>query len=851
MDPALQGASTWEPDFGEIFDFSLDLLCIAGFDGYFKRVNPAFEEAFGYTSEELLSRPFLDFVHREDRARASGAFEELLSGREVLRFENRNICADGSTLWLEWSSRPVPGERIFYGAARDITDRKHAEQRLREVREDAQNSRDELRQHAEELEALRRLATLVAGGASSDAMFDAVAQEVVQVLYLSNAAVCRYDDGGATMTVLAVSGVRPDPFAPGSRWPLDGPSMSAEVLRTGRPVRIEDYTDLSGSLGAAARESGFDQVAGAPIIVDGRVWGLISTSSPDAQLPDDLEDRLGEFTKLVATAIANSDAREELARLAEEQAALRRVATLVARGIAPADLFEAVSAEVAQLIPADGAALTRFEPDGTVTALGGWTTAGGYVYSGRRFDLDGTVSGRVLDAGGPARIDDYTVEAGTAAVAAREMGWRTSVGAPVILSGRLWGVLAVVSKDEPLPPDTERRLVGFTELLATAVANTESGEERARLTAEHAALRRIATLVADGAPPDDVFTAIGDEVSRTLGVPIAVMFRYEADGGATVLASSGADWVSVGSFWPNLPGGVPAAVLETGRAARVDDWTEVTGPAGDLAREHGLRWGVGVPIVVDGSLWGAIIALSRDPEPLAKETEPRLTAFTELLATAISNSESRAELEASRARIVATADATRRRIERDLHDGAQQQLVALALEARAAQAAVPAELGELRSELSGLVEGLTGALDGLREIALGIHPAILVEGGLAPALKTLARRSPVPVKLEVSTGLRLPEPVEVAAYYVVSEALTNTAKHANASVVHVGVEADDGILRVSVSDDGVGGADAAHGSGLVGLKDRAEAIGGRILLDSAPGGGTSVEVELPLAVHRH
>jgi signal transduction histidine kinase len=233
------------------------------------------------------------------------------------------------------------------------------------------------------------------------------------------------------------------------------------------------------------------------------------------------------------------------------------------------------------------------------------------------------------------------------------------------------------------------------------------------------------------------------------------------------------------------------------------------------------------------------------PVPV-KDAEGLLVGFTELLASAIANSESRAELDASRARIVATADATRRRIERDLHDGAQQQLVSLALDVRATQTAMPAELGALRSELSDVAKGLTSVMDGLREIALGIHPAILAEGGLGPALKGLARHSPVPVELEVGFMARLPEPVEVAAYYVVSEALTNVAKYACASVAQVDVEAQDGVLRVAVRDDGLGGADPSLGSGLLGLNDRAEAIGGTVSLESPPGAGTSLLVELPL-----
>jgi signal transduction histidine kinase len=241
-----------------------------------------------------------------------------------------------------------------------------------------------------------------------------------------------------------------------------------------------------------------------------------------------------------------------------------------------------------------------------------------------------------------------------------------------------------------------------------------------------------------------------------------------------------------------------------------------------------------------------LAVVSTTDTPLPADTEGRLAEFTELVATAIANTANRAELDASRARIVATADATRRQIERDLHDGAQQQLVSLALELRAAEETIPDGLGELRAEVSGVVDGLTSVLDDLREIAQGIHPAILAEGGLGPALKTLARRSAVPVKLDVMAGDRLPEPVEVAAYYVVSEALTNAAKYARASVVHVEVETGDGILRVAVRDDGLGGADPASGSGLLGLKDRAEAVGGKITLESPRGVGTSLHVELPL-----
>jgi signal transduction histidine kinase len=253
-----------------------------------------------------------------------------------------------------------------------------------------------------------------------------------------------------------------------------------------------------------------------------------------------------------------------------------------------------------------------------------------------------------------------------------------------------------------------------------------------------------------------------------------------------------------------------------------------------------------VPISVEGRLWGVMIVSSTLDQLLPAGIEARLAGFTELAATAIANAESQAALTTSRARIVATADATRRRIERDLHDGAQQHLVSLALQLQDAKAAAPPGAGELMQQLDGLAGGLDDVLDELREIARGIHPAILAEGGLRPALKTLTRRSAIPVHLDIRVDERLPEQIEIAAYYVVAEALTNIAKHAHATVVDVHAATSDGVLQVSVRDDGRGGAGFGHGSGLVGLRDRAETLGGQLLLHSSPGAGTSVRVSLPL-----
>jgi signal transduction histidine kinase len=420
----------------------------------------------------------------------------------------------------------------------------------------------------------------------------------------------------------------------------------------------------------------------------------------------------------------------------------------------------------------------------------------------------------------------------------------------VIVDASLWGLVAVASTtDRLLPPGTEERLADFTELLANAIANAQSREQLEWLAEEQSALRRVATRVAQGAPPADLFAAVAEEVARVVRVPLVSIVRYESDRTATEFASFSkrGDPFTVGTRW-SLDGiNVVAQVHESGLPARINDYAGLEGEIAENVRSAGIRSTVAIPIVVAGRPWGAMVVSSAELEPLPGGTEARLADFTELVATAIANAESSAELEASRARIVATADAMRRRIERDLHDGTQQQLVSLALDLRAAAATVPPELHEHRAELSRVVEGLANVLEQLREIARGIHPAILAEGGLGPALKTLARRSPVTVEVELPAEPRLPEHIEVAAYYVVSEALTNAAKYAGASVVHVAVETRDGMLSVSVRDDGQGGADPAHGSGLVGLKDRAEAVGGTMSLQSSPGAGTALRVELPLA----
>jgi signal transduction histidine kinase len=537
-----------------------------------------------------------------------------------------------------------------------------------------------------------------------------------------------------------------------------------------------------------------------------------------------------------------------LRQLSEEQAALRRVATLVARGEPPEAVFTAVLGAVGRLLPVDLANMCHYEPDRTETFVATWGTAGERFPVGSRWPLEGySLVALVFETGRPARLDRYDdSSSGLLGAAALEAGIRSAVGAPIIVEGNLWGaILAGSTLEQPLPPDTEARLASFTELVATAIANADSRAALARLAEEQAALRRVATLVARGVPQEEVFAAVTDEVGRLFPVDSAGMYRYEPDGTLTFVASLGVmgERLPVGSRWRIGGHNLGPLVFETGRPARIDSYADATGPLGTAVHETGIRSSVGVPITVEGRLWGLMGIASTQDQPLPLNAEARLASFTELVATAIANAQSRAELLASRARIIAAADETRRRIQRDLHDGIRQQLISLILDLRQLQAALPPEQ---QGSLSRIAKRASDAFDQVEEISQGIHPAILSEQGLTPALKALGRRSAVPVELELHTRRRLPDQVEVAAYYAVSEALANAAKHARASVVHIELDAPESAVRLAIRDDGIGGADPAQGSGLTGLRDRIEAVGGTLGVTSRAGDGTTLLIEIPV-----
>jgi PAS domain S-box-containing protein len=532
--------------------------------------------------------------------------------------------------------------------------------------------------------------------------------------------------------------------------------------------------------------------------------------------------------------------------------ALHRVATLVAEGVQPQDLFAIVAEEVSRVVDVSAVSVVRYELDGTATECANFDRGEKLFPAGVRWSIEGTNILRLIrDSGAAARIDDYAGLKGEMAAIIRSTGIRSTVGVPIVVAGRLWGtIVGSTTEPDPLPEDTASRLADFTELLATAIENAEPREALERLVDEQAALRRVATLVAHGVRPDEIFAAVSDEVGRLVGTDSAAVVRFDDDAPGIVfvgVASNMSDAFPLGARWVFEDGMASAEVYRTGRSARggARDWSTVEGPVGETHHRLGIVSTVASPIVVEGRRWGAMTVQSQQPLPL--DTEERLEKFTELVATAIANADSKSELAASRRRIVAASDEARRRIERDLHDGTQQRLVTLMLQLAAVREAAPT--GEvLIAELSRVECELASALDELREMSRGIHPSILSEGGLGPALRALARRSTIPVALDVTTKRRLAEPIEAAAYFVASEALANATKHAQASRIDVSLARRDGVLLLSIRDDGVGGADSRHGSGLVGLHDRVEALGGTIRIESPPGAGTLLVVALPLEV---
>ena len=803
-----------QDELDRIFTLSPDVIAVADFHGRFTRVNPAAERILGYTQQELVTRPYSDFVHPEDRERTEAQAAAISRGKATLSFENRYVRRDGSLRILEWTSTPVVEDGLMYGVARDVTERREDELELARL--------------AAEQAALRRVATLVAREASQEEVFRAIAEESGQLLGTDEIRMVRYEEDH--LVVVGSAGEATDVFPLGTRHALADDSVAAQVSRTGRPARRDRYATAGGSIPESVRSIGIHSAVAAPIRVEGRLWGAITAATRrEAPLPREAETRLGQFTELIATAIANTESHARAERLAEEQAALRRVATLVAKEASLADVFAKVAEEMASALGDVDCALFRDEGDGTGTVVAVW---GAHVSAGfppgTRLPIDGDgVIASVLREGRPWRIAEYTGVAGPIADRARALGTRSAVGCPIVVGGRTWGAMAASKYEgDGFPPETELRIAQFAELVATAIANAEARAEVERLAEEQAALRRVATLVAKGAPPGAVFDAVAAEMERVLDADQVMLSRYEPGDEVAVVANRGARASQEGES-------VTALVRRTERPARMENDDGAHGAA------------VGAPIVVDGRVWGVVVASWTGEEPPPADTEERMAQFAQLLDTAIANADSRDQLTASRARLLTEGDDARRRVVRDLHDGAQQRLVHTMLTLKLAQRALLAHDEDPESLIAEALEQAERCNTELRELAHGILPPVLTRGGLRGAVRSVVARLGLPVDVHVPTERFAPE-IEASAYFMVAEALTNVVKHSHADHALVSAAVENGILHVEVRDNGIGGADA-DGHGLVGMADRVSALGGRLVVDSPPGGGTVVHATLALS----
>jgi signal transduction histidine kinase/PAS domain-containing protein len=802
-------------------------------------------EVFGLTPgvHTLAPAELAERLHPDDRHIMLDAYERAIAGgpRYDVDYrvlapgdETRHVHSEADVVW-DADGRPL---RMF-GVLQDVTDRKRAEERLIRYR-------DALEALVHEQEALRRVATLAARATSPEEIFASVAEQAGRLLGVDLAVLARYVSGAETIVAAWKANGRLD--AIGRATTLGGRNVSTIVHETGRPVRFEDYGDATGEIAEMRRAWGVRAIVGVPIVVEGAIRGVMAVASTtDAALPLDAEERLASFTELLATAYANAEAREALRRVADEQAALRRVATLVARSEPADEVFAVIAQEVAGLFAGGTAAVSRFLPEGAAEVVGSWTDGAGVSLVGRRASLTAhNVSAQVFARGQPVRMDRYQEEVESTALG-DGLGVQSVVGVPIRVSGSLWGLLAVASANEPsLPADAEGRLARFGELAATAIANADAREALRRVADQQAALRRVATLVARGTRPDLVFAAVAEEVGTLLPlVELALVGRYMPDGSIEYVgawsAFGAADWL--GAKVPLGGRNVSTVVFETGRAGRVDHLDDDASAVTALARGSGARSSAGAPIAVEGRLWGVMIAASEREAILPAQTEHELAAFTELVATAIANAEARAQLTASRVRIVTSADDTRRRIARDLHDGAQNRLIQTIITLDLADRAHDQDDREQVGELLRDARAQAGrANTDLRELVQGIHPAGLARG-LAMAVDDLIGRLRIPVTVDVPADRFRPE-IEANAYFVVAEALTNVSKHSQARHAGVRVWVEDGLLHVEVRDDGVGGAHP-EGGGLRGLADRMDALGGRLTIDSPPAGGTRISASLP------
>ncbi len=684
--------------------------------------------------------------------------------------------------------------------------------------------------------ALRRVTLVAAAGEPPRAVFQAVTSEVSALLGGALVALTRFEGGGTDSVVVAQTG---DHVAVGARLHLKGDGIAVRMWSSGRAERIDDYSDIAAP--ALATDLGVRAVVAVPVTVDGSLWGALSLSSRTGPLPAGAEDSLALFAEIVAAAVVSAAARESFHALAEEQAALLRVAALVAHRAGETKIFEAVTAEAARLIHDEPTTLVRYEGSRTFTVL---AHRNGPAPVGTKVTVpvgDAGTLDEMMRTLKPARLDRYD-QVADRTYSRRDFGVGSSVSVPIIVNGRLWGALGTLNEGRRLPVDTEKRLGKFAELVASALANVEAQAELERFASRQAALRRVAELVARGSALDEVFGAVATEASNLLGELAANLFRY--DGAHCTVVAACRSSVPVG-FRSRADGDSAGARLRRARHPLRFSTLDGTDSA-EHARALGVVAMVAVPIFVEERLWGGV-STTTGGEPPPADAENRLAEFADLAAAAIANAENKDKLRASRARVVATADEVRQRLQRDVHDGAQQRLVQTVLSLK-----LGLDAADRGQDVVGLMrealEHAERATVELRDIVHGILPAALARGGLRAGIDSLVTAAAIPVDLDLSARPldRLPNDVEVTAYFVVAEALANVAEHAHATQARVTVTGDADTLVVAVTDDGIGGADPRGGSGLTALSDRVDALNGTLTLTSARGAGTTVRIVLPL-----
>jgi signal transduction histidine kinase len=728
------------------------------------------------------------------------------------------VVVDGLT-WGFVCARPRDGWRVD---AASLVDDVAALVALAVARASATRS---LRRLSGELASLRHVATLAAEGSSASDLFATERSSpsdffaaVVQAIDVDAICVLRIDEDRFATVIASLDASTfaiASRWAIGNRWGLDEAGLIASVVAAGRPVRIDDVSTLDGVSGAALRDSGIHSAVGAPIVVNGAVWGVIWVGSRRPEpLSGATEMRLRDFTELAAAGVANAESRTHLRRQADAEASLRRVAVLTAEGATPTELLDVIAAEAARILDGATVAIVQYQ-DRSFHVVAGHNVP--ILEVGSTWPIEqSSFAAAVRETRAAVRIDDVAGAEGVFAEAARTAEMASLLGAPIVVDRTAWGMIVVGYRRwaESRPAFTgwytsrqvsssmsireiESRLASFSELTATAISRAQAQSELRALAREQAALQRVATLIARETDAPSVFDAVCAEAGALLGAVSVTLFA----------------------------GSEPAAHWKDGNDATASS-AEAT-------------------VFVEGRRWGALVAWF--PASVPEAAEQRLERFTELIAITVANERARSELIASRVRLMEAGDEARRRIERDLHDGTQQRLVALVLHLHKLRVAIPAAEEAALAGLEQVERELKAVIEEVHELSRGVHPAQLAHGGLRPSLRALARRSPIPVEVAIDVAHRPPPSVETAIYYVVSEAMTNAIKHSRATVLSVTVVANSSAVSATVADDGVGGAEIGLGSGLTGLSDRVAALTGRFSVVSPRGGGTTISVEFPVA----